>query len=112
MEPQTLSALMEQLGRQAPPVLAQAHHAKNFALAAAAAAVGTRPQILAANALDMAAARGGQGVRLERLQLDQARVATSPRASMRSSPCPIHRQHRRRWQRQRLTIRRVRVPWG
>ena len=112
---------MDGLGRaalEAAAVLALAPGAqKNAALTAAAAAVRHECRaILSANALDMAAARARLpgGARLERLFLDEARVAaiaTSIEAVV-ALPDPIG-SVAAQWQRPNgLTIRRVRVPLG
>jgi glutamate-5-semialdehyde dehydrogenase len=90
---------------------------KDAALAAAAAAVRRqRRGILAANALDMAAAREREPgeARLERLYLDEARVEGIAQSidAVIALPDPIG-SIAAEWQRPNgLTIRRVRVPLG
>jgi glutamate-5-semialdehyde dehydrogenase len=114
MEQKTLSALMEQLGRQAvaaAAVLARAGSAqKNAALTAAAAAVrDTQAAILAANARDLELARARQlgHARLDRLRLDAARLE-----AMAALADPIGRVLAQ-WQRPNgLRIERVAVPLG
>ena len=121
MEQQTLSALMEQLGRQAvaaAAVLARAGSAqKNAALTAAAAAVrGTQAAILAANARDLELARARQlgHARLDRLRLDAPRLEAIAAGleAVAALPDPIGRVLAQ-WQRPNgLRIERVAVPLG
>ena len=121
MEQQTLSALMEQLGRQAvaaAAVLARAGSAqKNAALTAAAAAVrGAQAAILAANARDLELARARQlgHARLDRLSLDAPRLEAIAAGleAVAALPDPIGRVLAQ-WQRPNgLTIERVAVPLG
>jgi glutamate-5-semialdehyde dehydrogenase len=116
-----LDELMPELGRAAraaAAVLARAATGqKNAALLAAAAAVRTRrAAILAANERDLAAARARQlsGPRLERLQLDERRVAAIAAGidAVAALPDPIGTVSAR-WQRPNgLTIERVVVPLG
>jgi glutamate-5-semialdehyde dehydrogenase len=116
-----IAALMEELGRAAvaaAAVLAQAPTArKDAALAAAAAAVRRRcAAILAANERDLAAARQVQlsAARLERLQLDEPRVAAIAASieEVIALPDPIGRTVAQ-WQRPNgLRIERVVVPLG
>jgi glutamate-5-semialdehyde dehydrogenase len=116
-----IAALMEELGRAAvaaAAVLAQVPTArKNAALAAAAAAVRRQcAAILAANERDLAAARQVHlsAARLERLQLDEARVAAIAASieEVIALPDPIGRTVAQ-WQRPNgLRIERVVVPLG
>jgi glutamate-5-semialdehyde dehydrogenase len=121
MEQKTLSALMEQLGRQAvaaAAVLARAGSAqKNAALTAAAAAVrDTQAAILAANARDLELARARQlgHARLDRLRLDAARLEAIAAGleAVAALADPIGRVLAQ-WQRPNgLRIERVAVPLG
>ncbi len=121
MEQQTLSALMEQLGRQAvaaAAVLARAGSAqKNAALTAAAAAVrAAQAAILAANARDLELARARQlgHARLDRLRLDAPRLEAIAAGleAVAALPDPIGRVLAQ-WQRPNgLRIERVAVPLG
>jgi len=121
MDQQSLSALMEELGRQAvaaAAVLARAGRAqKDLALTAAAAAVrSSREGILAANAHDLeaAGARGLSAARLDRLRLDGARVEAIAAGleAVAALPDPVGRVSAR-WERPNgLTIERVAVPLG
>jgi glutamate-5-semialdehyde dehydrogenase len=116
-----LKQLMEGLGRAAlegAARLAQAPGAqKNAALTAAAAALRREcPAILAANALDMAAAGARElgDARLERLRLDASRVAAIAAGidALIALPDPIGTVSAR-WQRPNgLRIERVVVPLG
>jgi glutamate-5-semialdehyde dehydrogenase len=117
----SLGHLMDGLGRaalEAAAVLALAPTVqKDAALAAAAAAVRRqRSAILAANVLDMAAARQREpgGARLERLYLDEARIEGIAQSidAVIAQPDPIG-SIAAEWQRPNgLKIRRVRVPLG
>jgi glutamate-5-semialdehyde dehydrogenase len=121
MDATPLKELMDGLGRAAlegAARLAQAPGAqKNAALGAAAAALRREcPAILAANALDMAAARArGLGdARLERLRLDASRVAAIAAGidALIALPDPIGSVSAS-WQRPNgLRIERVVVPLG
>jgi glutamate-5-semialdehyde dehydrogenase len=121
MDPQALSALMEQLGRQAvaaAAVLARASSAqKNAALTAAAAAVrGAHAAILAANARDLDGARERHlsSARLERLRLDAPRLEAIAAGleAVAALPDPVGRVLAQ-WQRPNgLSIERVAVPLG
>jgi glutamate-5-semialdehyde dehydrogenase len=112
---------MCQLGeraRAAARLLAQAPAARKDAAlqAAAAAIVSQAPAILAANALDMAAARakGLSGAMLDRLLLDDRRIAAMARGieEVRGLPDPIG-TILAEWTRPNgLRIQRVRVPLG
>lgn len=116
-----IPALMRALGeraRAAARTLAQATPAsKDAALQAAAAAIlAQAPAILAANALDMAAAkaRGLSGAMLDRLLLDDRRIAAMARGidEVRALPDPIG-TILAEWTRPNgLRIQRVRVPLG
>jgi glutamate-5-semialdehyde dehydrogenase len=117
----SVAALMEALGKaalEAAAVLAHAPGAqKNSALEVAAATVrARRGEILAANARDMAAARaaGSSVPRLERLQLDEARVEAIARGleAVMQLPDPIGATTAA-WERPNgLRISRVVVPLG
>ncbi len=121
MDAAPIGQLMDGLGRaavEAAGVLALAPTAqKNTALAAAAAAVrSSRARILAAHALDMAAARAGEAgdARLDRLRLDETGVESIARSigAVRSLPDPVG-GIAAEWVRPNgLRIRRVRVPLG
>ena len=116
-----IAALMEELGRAAvaaAAVLAQTPTArKDAALAGAAAAVRRqRAVILAANERDLAAARQAHlsAARLERLRLDEPRVAAIAASieEVIALPDPIGRTVAR-WERPNgLRIERVVVPLG
>jgi glutamate-5-semialdehyde dehydrogenase len=116
-----IAALMEELGRAAvaaAAVLAQTPTArKDAALTAAAAAVRRqRAVILAANERDLAAARQAHlsAARLERLRLDEPRVAAIAASleAVIALPDPIGRTVAR-WERPNgLRIERVVVPLG
>ncbi len=116
-----IAALMEELGRAAvaaAAVLAQTPTArKDAALTAAAAAVRRqRAVILAANERDLAAARQAHlsAARLERLRLDEPRVAAIAASieEVIALPDPIGRTVAR-WERPNgLRIERVVVPLG
>jgi glutamate-5-semialdehyde dehydrogenase len=116
-----ITELMEGIGRAAvaaAAVLARAPTAqKNAALAAAAVAVRERrAAILAANQRDLSAARllRVSGARLERLQLDEQRLAAIAASieEVISLPDPIGRAVAQ-WQRPNgLRIERVLVPLG
>jgi glutamate-5-semialdehyde dehydrogenase len=116
-----IAALMEELGRAAvaaAAVLAQTPTArKDAALAAAAAAVRRQcAAILAANERDLAAAHQAHlsAARLERLRLDEPRVAAIAASieEVIALPDPIGRTVAR-WQRPNgLRIERVVVPLG
>jgi glutamate-5-semialdehyde dehydrogenase len=116
-----ISELMEGLGKaavKAATVLALASaERKNVALSAAAAAVrARRVEILEANERDMAAARGAKlsGALLDRLQLDEKRVAGIARSieEVVALPDPIGTTVTE-WDRPNgLRIQRVRVPLG
>jgi glutamate-5-semialdehyde dehydrogenase len=121
MDAATIGALMEGLGRRAvaaAQVLALAPSAqKHAALSAAAAAIrARRDAILAANARDLAGARARQlsGPRLERLQLDEGRIAAMAAGvdAVSALADPIGRVTAE-WQRPNgLRIQRVTVPLG
>ncbi len=107
-----------QAARAAAEILAQTPTAtKIAALKAAAAAIrSSRPEILAANQEDVAAAksRGLSGPMLERLVLDDMRVETMAKGllDIATLPDPIGTEIAR-WQRPNgLDIARVRVPLG
>lgn len=116
-----IGELMERLGKaacEAAPVLAQAHTAqKNVALAAAARAIRERhADILAANARDLEAARAAHtsAALLDRLKLDEPRVASMARGldEIVALPDPIGTVIAD-WERPNgLRIERVRVPLG
>jgi glutamate-5-semialdehyde dehydrogenase len=116
-----LGELMEGLGKaavKAAAVLALAStERKNAALTAAAHAVrARRDQILAANERDMSAARGAKlsGALLDRLKLDEPRVASIARSieAVVALPDPIGTVIAG-WDRPNgLNIQRVRVPLG
>ena len=116
-----LGELMEGLGKaavKAAAVLALAStERKNAALTAAAHAVrARRDQILAANERDMSAARGAKlsGALLDRLKLDEQRVASIARSieAVVALPDPIGTVIAG-WDRPNgLNIQRVRVPLG
>ena len=116
-----LGELMEGLGKaavKAAAVLALAStERKNAALTAAAHAVrARRDQILAANERDMSAARGAKlsGALLDRLKLDEQRVASIARSieEVVALPDPIGTVIAG-WDRPNgLNIQRVRVPLG
>jgi glutamate-5-semialdehyde dehydrogenase len=119
--PADIGAMMERLGRNAvaaASVLGLAGtDAKNAALLAAAAAIRSRAgQILAANARDLSAAHAANlsGALLDRLALDDARVASvaSSLEEVATLPDPVGTTAAE-WQRPNgLKIQRVRVPLG
>ncbi|HTT42309.1 MAG TPA: glutamate-5-semialdehyde dehydrogenase [Steroidobacteraceae bacterium] len=121
MESHELGALMETMGREACAAAALLAHAaseqKNHALAAAAAAVRReRPAILAANARDLqrGSARGLGAARLDRLQLDEARLeaVAAGLEAVRALADPVGRVLAS-WERPNgLRIERVAVPLG
>src|SRR5580658_11138680 len=112
---------MERLGSAAVAAAAVLAHAssaqKNAALRAAAGAVRAQhAAILAANERDLAAARAADlsGARLERLQLDAARIEATAQSleAVAALPEPIGRTLAE-WQRPNgLRIQRVSVPLG
>src|SRR6186713_524842 len=116
-----IAAVMQPLGRDAVAAAAQLALAstatKNRALAAIAAALRTRKAaLLAANALDMDAARakGLSGAMLDRLGLDEARVEAMARGveDIAALPDPIG-TITAQWTRPNgLDFARVRVPLG
>ncbi len=116
-----IAALMEELGRAAVAAAAVLAHTptvrKDAALTAAAAAVRRQcAAILAANERDLAAARQGHlsAARLERLRLDESRVAAIAASieAVIALPDPIGRTVAQ-WQRPNgLRIERVVVPLG
>ncbi len=118
---QSLGALMEALGKEAraaAAILALAPTAqKDAALTAAAAAVRAQcTALLAANQQDLAAARtlGLSGARLERLQLDAARIEAIAASieAVAALPDPVGRITAA-WQRPNgLIIQRITVPLG
>jgi glutamate-5-semialdehyde dehydrogenase len=118
---QSLGVLMEALGREAraaAAILALAPTAqKNAALTAAAAAVRAQcTALLAANQQDLEAARtlGLSGARLERLQLDAARIEAIAASieAVAALPDPVGRITAE-WQRPNgLIIQRITVPLG
>jgi glutamate-5-semialdehyde dehydrogenase len=118
---QSLGALMDALGneaRAAAAILALAPTAqKNAALTAAAAAVrAQRTALLAANEQDLEAARAQRlsGARLERLQLDAARIEAIAASieAVAALPDPVGRITAQ-WQRPNgLIIQRITVPLG
>jgi glutamate-5-semialdehyde dehydrogenase len=118
---EAVGALMERLGSAAVAAAAVLAHAssaqKNAALRAAAGAVRAQhAAILAANERDLAAARAADlsGARLERLQLDAARIEATAQSleAVAALPEPIGRTLAE-WQRPNgLRIQRVSVPLG
>jgi glutamate-5-semialdehyde dehydrogenase len=118
---QGVHELMQQIGAAAKaaagPLARAGTEAKNAALRAAAAAIRAHGEaILAANALDMAAARdaGLSPAMLDRLQLDAGRVAAMARGldEIVALPDPVGGVGAE-WQRPNgLVIQRVRVPLG
>jgi glutamate-5-semialdehyde dehydrogenase len=116
-----IAGLMNGIGRaarEAARALALASAArKDLALAAMAQAIHARaPQILAANAEDVAEARaaGATAAFLDRLALDEKRVVATAQGIevVRALPDPVGAVMER-WQRPNgLTIERVRVPLG
>jgi glutamate-5-semialdehyde dehydrogenase len=118
---EAVGALMERLGSAAVAAAAVLAHAssaqKNAALRAAAGALRAQPAaILAANERDLAAARAADlsGARLERLQLDAARIEATAQSleAVAALPEPIGRTLAE-WQRPNgLRIQRVSVPLG
>jgi len=118
---EAVGALMERLGSAAVAAAAVLAHAssaqKNAALRAAAGAVRAElAAILAANERDLAAARAADlsGARLERLQLDAARIEATAQSleAVAALPEPIGRTLAE-WQRPNgLWIQRVSVPLG
>ena len=118
---EAVGALMERLGSAAVAAAAVLAHAssaqKNAALRAAAGAVRAElAAILAANERDLAAARAADlsGARLERLQLDAARIEATAQSleAVAALPEPIGRTLAE-WQRPNgLRIQRVSVPLG
>jgi glutamate-5-semialdehyde dehydrogenase len=121
MSGESVRALMQRLGAAAKgaarPLARAGTAVKNTALAAAAAAIRAHSDaILAANALDMAAARaaGLGAAMLDRLQLDAGRVAAMARGidEIAALPDPVGSVSAE-WQRPNgLQIQRVRVPLG
>jgi glutamate-5-semialdehyde dehydrogenase len=118
---EAVGALMERLGSAAVAAAAVLAHAssaqKNAALRAAAGALRAQhAAILAANERDLAAARAADlsGARLERLQLDAARIEATAQSleAVAALPEPIGRTLAE-WQRPNgLRIQRVSVPLG
>jgi glutamate-5-semialdehyde dehydrogenase len=118
---EAVGALMERLGSAAVAAAAVLAHAssaqKNAALRAAAGAVRAQhAAILAANERDLAASRAADlsGARLERLQLDAARIEATAQSleAVAALPEPIGRTLAE-WQRPNgLRIQRVSVPLG
>jgi glutamate-5-semialdehyde dehydrogenase len=118
---EAVGALMERLGSAAVAAAAVLAHAssaqKNAALTAAAGALRAQhAAILAANERDLAAARAADlsGARLERLQLDAARIEATAQSleAVAALPEPIGRTLAE-WQRPNgLRIQRVSVPLG
>lgn len=116
-----LAATMNRLGQQAvaaAALLARASTAtKNEALGRIAAAIrARRAELLAANALDMAAARakGLSGAMLDRLALDDARIEGMARGveEIAALPDPIGATIAQWTRPNGLVISRVRVPLG
>ena len=121
VEGSNIAALMREIGEQARSsarVLALAPTAqKDRALAAMAAAIRARqPQILAANAEDMAEAKayGATAAFLDRLVLDERRVAAMADGLevVRALPDPVGTVTERWTRPNGMTIERVRVPIG
>ncbi|MDP3906223.1 glutamate-5-semialdehyde dehydrogenase [Novosphingobium sp.] len=116
--PEALVARLAQAGRAAQRVLARLDApAKAAALHAAAAALrAAEPDILAANAQDMAAgeARGLTGALLDRLRLDSARLAGIADAvdTVADLPDPVGQVIDAAVRPNGLELRRVRVPVG
>jgi glutamate-5-semialdehyde dehydrogenase len=116
-----VATLMQELGRDAVAAAAAlalaSTAAKNRALAAAAAALRARvPELLAANARDMEAARakGLSGSLLDRLALDEKRIEAMARGveDIAALPDPIGATVAEWTRPNGLRITRVRVPLG
>jgi len=104
--------------REAVPTIAALDSADKAALLRdmAAALEARRTDVLAANARDMAAAasKGVQGAMLDRLRLDEARVAGIAAAlrEVAELPDPVGQVTRRETRPNGLTVERVRIPLG
>ncbi|OOG47265.1 glutamate-5-semialdehyde dehydrogenase [Rhodanobacter sp. C06] len=104
--------------REAVPTIAALDSADKAALLRdmAAALEARRTDVLAANVRDMAAAasKGVQGAMLDRLRLDEARVAGIAAAlrEVAELPDPVGQVTRRETRPNGLTVERVRIPLG